>query len=309
MRGRTVVLFAMALLFAGGTAVLMRSWLSHRPTVVIAPPPPAPIKSVLVARVAIERGQILKSGDFAWRAWPDSAITSEFIVSGGSGQQAFVGWVARERFVADEPILKSKMLAPGDRGFLAAVLNPGMRAVSIAVDQIGDVSGFIFPGDRVDLLVDLSLPTEGAAGAGYQYKAAETVLRDIRVLAVDQRLDSKDGQAVLARTVTLEVTPKESEVAMLAAEMGKLALSLCSLSAKPRPEPGRLALAGASALVANEPADSITGRGPDSFTLDSQISPLVPQPTAIKHNPNDGKVTILRGNGNSGTSAGSQSGS
>ena len=316
MRGRTVILFALALLLAGGTAVLMRSWLAHRPTVVAAaaaPPSQAPQKSILVARAAIARGQILKPGDLAWRPWPRSAISGEFVVSGAEPQKSFAGWVAREPFVADEPILKAKIMAPGDRGFLAVVLKPGMRAVSVAVDQIADVSGFIFPGDRVDLLVTLSLPNQAANGNGYQHKAAETVLRDIRVLAIDQRLDSKDGQPVVARTVTLEVTPKESEVVTLAADIGKLALSLRSL-VPAAGSPGVIALAGspipvASDPPANLPADSIDGRGPESFTLDSQVSRLLPKPIEIKHNSGDGKVTILRGNGNSGTSTGSQPGS
>jgi pilus assembly protein CpaB len=240
VRGRTVILFAIALLCAGGTAVLVRSWLAHRPPVVSAPalaPPQAPQKSILVARDAIARGRILKPSDLAWRPWPVAAIAGEFFVSGGQPEKSFVGWVAREPFVAGEPILKAKILAPGDRGFLAVVLKPGMRAVSVAVDQISDVSGFVFPGDRVDLLVSLSLPAE--ANGGYQHKAAATAVRDIRVLAIDQRLDSKDGQAVVARTVTLEVTPKQSEIVTLAAEMGKLALSLRSFEPGSPREPRR----------------------------------------------------------------------
>ncbi len=108
-----------------------------------------------------------------------------------------------------------------------------MRAVSIAVDQTSDVSGFVLPGDRVDVLVSLSASVEAGGGNGYQRKAAETALRDVRVVAIDQRPDSKDGQAVVARTVTLEVTPKQSEVLALAGDLGKLSLSLRSLVASP----------------------------------------------------------------------------
>lgn len=316
MRARTVILFAIALLCAGGTAVLVRSWLAHRPPVVSAPalpPPQAPQKLILVARDTIARGQILKPNDLAWRPWPVAAIAGEFVVSGGQPEKSFVGWVAREPFVAGEPILKAKILAPGDRGFLAVVLKPGMRAVSVAVDQIADVSGFVFPGDRVDLLVSLSLPVE-ANGGGYQHKAAVTVVRDVRVLAIDQRLDSKDGQAVVARTVTLEVTPKQSEIVTLAAELGKLALSLRSLKPGSPREPGVIALAApadnrAAVAPVDGLTDSIDGQGSDSFTLDSEVSRLLPKPVKIKHNSSDGKVTILRGNGNSGTSGGSQPGS
>ena len=135
--------------------------------------------------------------------------------------------------MAGEPIVKAKIVAPGDHGFLAAVLRPGMRAVSVAVDQTSDVSGFILPGDRIDLLTNLSL-AEGANSNGYQRKAGADRVRDMRVVAIDQRLDSKDGQAVVARTVTLEVTPKQSEMVALAADMGKLSLSLRSLDAMPQ---------------------------------------------------------------------------
>jgi pilus assembly protein CpaB len=320
MRGRTVILFLIALLLAGGTATLVRSWLAQRPTVATVPPapPPAPQKSVLVAGAAITRGQILKPDDLVWRPWPDSAIPSGFIVSGAQPEKSFAGWVAREPFVAGEPIVKAKIIAPGDHGFLAAVLKPGMRAVSITVDQISDVSGFIVPDDRVDIVINLSLPAESGNGSGYQRKAAETVLRDIRVVAIDQRLDSKDGQAVLARTVTLEVTPKESEIVALAADMGKLSLSLRSLVATPydKPtvlsydKPAVLSVADSTAGAAPDPpADSIDGHGSVSFTLDSEVSPLVPKPFVFNHNYSDGRVTILRGNANSGTSGGSQSGS
>jgi pilus assembly protein CpaB len=342
MRGRTVVLFLIALLLAGGTAALVRSWLAQRPTVAAAAPaPPAPQKSILVAGAAIARGQILKPGDLVWRPWPDSALASDFIVSGAQPEKSFAGWVAREPFTAGEPIVKAKIVAPGDRGFLAAVLQPGMRAVAVAVDQISDVSGFIFPGDRVDLLINLAVPAEGAGGNGYQHKAAATVLRDIRVIGIDQQLDNKDGKVVVARTVTLEVTPKESEIVALAADMGKLSLSLRSLVSAPRHVPGEIALAGSPTDIASErpaivasdppadtapdprgdlasdppadiasdpPAELSNGHGTGSFTLDSEVSRLLP-PLQINHNFAESKITILRGNGNSGTSTGLQPGS
>ncbi len=310
MRGRTVILFVIAALLAGGTAMLVRSLLMQRATVVATNPPAAPPvtqKTILVTAAPIARGQILKPADLAWRPWPDNAIAPEFILSGGQSEKSFAGWVAREPFVAGEPIVRAKILAPGDRGFLSAVLQPGMRAVSIAVTQTSDISGFVFPGDRVDVLITLPLPAEGQNGNGYVHKAAQTVLHDIRVIAVDQQLDSKSGQAVVARTVTLEVTPKQSEVVALADEMGKLSLSLRSLVAPARDHPVSVADAGSgvAAITATNSADS---RASSSFTLDSEVSQLVPKPGS-EHNSHDSKVTILRGNGSSGTSAGSQSGS
>ncbi len=310
MRGRTIVLLAVAVLLAGATAFLVRSTLNQRPAVAttVAPSRPAPQKSVLVAATALGRGQILKPGDTAWRPWPDTAIANDFIVSGTNPEKSFAGWVAREPIGAGEPVLKSKIVDPGDRGFLAAVLQPGMRAISIAVDQIADVSGFVLPGDRVDLLIDLS-STEGAGGNGPQRKAAATVLRDIRVIGVDQRANSKDGQPVVARTATLEVTPKQSEIVALAGEMGKLILTLRSLATEPHNQLAELSNTG---WLPDPPAHSSAdspGKGEQvSFSLDTEVNPLLLAPS-IKHNFHDDKVTILRGNGNSGTSATSQPGS
>ncbi len=298
MRLRTLILFAIAIVLAGGTAILVRSWLSQRPAVAaVAPSPrPAPQKSIIVARAAIARGQILKPADLAPQPWPDAAITGDYAVAGTAPAKALVGAVAREPIAAGEPIIKTKIVVPGDRGFLAAVLQPGMRAVSVPVDATTDVSGFVFAGDRVDILITLPVPQDGPNGnSGYQHKAAETVLRDVRVIAIDQHLDSKDGQAVVARNVTFEVTPKQSEIIAVASEIGKLSLSLRSLAVVKGPK---------SPVVAA--ADSHDDPGLRNFTLDSEVSQVLPKPFTSKQNPNDGMVTILRGNGNNGTSVSSQ---
>jgi pilus assembly protein CpaB len=270
MRGRTLLLFLVALLLAGGTAMLVRSRL-ERPSVTVAAPSlqrAAPHKSVLVARVAIGRGQILKSADLGWQAWPEEGVSEAYIVAGGQPAAAFNGWVARQPFVGGEPIIKSEIVAPGDRGFLAAVLAPGLRAVSVPVSATSGIAGFVFPGDRVDLLTTYTLPPEDGASHELEPKVAETILRNVRVIAIDQNLDSKRGEAMLAHTVTLEVTPKESEIVALASNLGQLSLSLRGLVAA-RDIPGD-----------PEPTD-----GADSFTLDSDMSRLIAED----------QVTVIRG--------------
>ncbi len=278
---RTVALFALALLLAVGTAVFARSWLAQRAARVEAAVPRArPEKAVLVAHAAISRGQILKPADFAWQVWPPGAIDPAYIVSGTRSPQSFAGWVAREPFAPGEPITTAKMVAPGDRGFLAAVLRPGMRAVSVPVTAISGISGFIFPGDRVDILVTQTVVPPGGSGQT-EHKEAETILNDIRVLAVDQRLASKDGEAALAHTATLEVTPKQSEIIALATDMGRLSLSL----------------RGLTRIGQHEPPDSADAPQKVTYTLDSEVNPLLPKPFTGNGNQDSTTITILRGDG------------
>jgi len=275
MRARTLILFVVALTLAGGTAMLVRSFLAQRPEVEAEAlaKPAAPQRSVLVARGAISRGQILKPQDFSWQVWPEGGIDKSYILSGTRTPESLAGWVARDPFAAGEPINDDKMVSPGSRGFLAAVLGPGMRAVSVPVTATSGISGFVFPGDQVDILITHQLT--GANNNEARHQAAETVLHDVRVIGIDQKLDSKTGEALVAHTATLEVTPKQSEVIAVAAEMGKLSLSLRSL-ATPSDEK---TLADASA------ADTQA-----TYTMDSEVSPLVPKPGAGAEG-----VTILRG--------------
>jgi pilus assembly protein CpaB len=290
MRARTLILFLVALVLAGGTGLLVRSWLAQRASVAEAAPvalPPTPQKSVLVARGAITRGQILKPADLAWQPWPEAGVARGYIQAGTKSIDDFAGWVAREPFVPGEPISEAKIVSPGSRGFLAAVLRPGMRAISVPVTATSGISGFVFPGDQVDILVTHPLPEGGTS----LHKASETVLHDVRVIAVDQKLDSKGGEAIVAHTATLEVTPKQSEIIAVAGEMGKLSLSLRSLVAAPGEESA---------------GDSSNAAGSGTFTVDSEVSRLLPKLFNHKDNSGAGLVTVLRGNGKSDTSGGSQ---
>jgi pilus assembly protein CpaB len=281
MRARTLVLLLLALALGGGTMMLVRSWLAQRTAEVEAMPlsrPAAPGKSVLVARGTISRGQILKPQDFSWQGWPEGGVDKAYIQAGTKTAESFTGWVARDAFGAGEPISESKIVAPGSRGFLAAALAPGMRAVSVPVTATSGISGFVFPGDQVDILITHPLP---GGNGDTRREAAETVLHDVRVIAVDQKLDSKNGEALIAHTATLEVTPKQSEIIAVATEIGKLSLSLRSLAAAPGDQ---------------RPADSPAGDAHGTFTLDSEVSQLLDK----AGNSGAGGVAILRGNGKSG---------
>ena len=140
-----------------------------------------------------------------------------------------VGWRATRSWPG-EPITESKIVAPGSRGFLAAVLRPACAPSRCRSPPPPASPGFVFPGDQVDIVI-----TETSAGRRGQWRRAPAqgvprrYLHDVRVLAVDQKLESKGGEAVVAQTATLEVTPKQSEIIAVASEMGKLSLSLRSL--------------------------------------------------------------------------------
>ena len=188
--------------------------------------------------------------------------------------------MARDPFVPGEPITKAKIVSPGSRGFLAAVLAPGMRAVSVPVTATSGISGFVFPGDQVDILITHPLPAS-ANGNDTAHKASETVLHDVRVIAVGQKLDTKGNEPLVAQTATFEVTPKQSEMIAVATEMGKLSLSLRSLAA---------------ASNEKSPGDLGSGDERGTFTLDSEVSQLL----TTKGNSGAGGGTGLRGNSKSG---------
>ncbi|HWD60477.1 MAG TPA: Flp pilus assembly protein CpaB [Stellaceae bacterium] len=309
MRARTVILLIIALILAGGTTMTARVWLaSQRAQKAEATPiaVPTPTKSVLIARNSISRGQILRAEDMQWEQWPEGGIGRNYILLGTRTPESYAGWVVRNPIAAGEPLSEQKIIAPGNRGFLAAVLRPGMRAVSVAVNITSGISGFIFPGDHVDLIVNYSVqdrPTPGQTTSGplAEHKISETILRDVRVIAIDQKLDSKPGDVIVAKTTTFEVTPKQSEIIALANEMGKLSLSLRSLVSAPnelQQEPEADTLKHDVSDATTTPTTTAeTPRDPPSetFTLDSDVSPFLRSPGAKQGSINSGDVTILRG--------------
>jgi pilus assembly protein CpaB len=306
MRFRTPLLLLFALILAGTTAMLARSWLAAQREAVTAEASPlvlpTPAKSVLIARAGVQRGQILKPDDMIWQPWPEGGLDKAYIVIGTRSPESFSGWVARNPIAAGEPITEAKIIAPGNRGFLAAVLRPGMRAISVPVTATSGASGFIFPGDTVDILITYPLPTPEQTGNGnnaqrYEHKVSETVLHDVRVIAIDQKLESKAGEAAVAHTATLEVTPKQSEVIALASEIGKLSLSLRSLV----PGDSEPQTSSESATT-----DSSEATPTATFTLDNEVSPLLPKPFQTRENRPVEGVTILRGGQKGGDSPVSQ---
>ena len=225
----------MAVLLSGGVFVFARQWLQQQlqshGVAAGAAGPPAPSVRVLVAKVDLAAGALLTADSLRWQRWPadDSAVA--YVTDAKGRAQDYVGAVARARLVAGEPLTDRMVVRPGDRGFMAAVLSPGDRAVTINVTPNTGMAGFITPGDRVDVILTLTLPSRDKEGPTRH--VSETVLADLRVVGVDQTLsdekkaDKKD--IVAPKTATLEVSPKQAEIVAVAADLGVLSLSLRSL--------------------------------------------------------------------------------
>jgi len=272
MSSKRVVFLLLAVIVAGTTAFMARAWLQNERAALMAQigvrheaPVAAPTLQVLVARDAIHTGQIVKPDDMRWQSWPQGSLAPTYIVEGKRPLSDFVGAVVRGGIAAGEPITEGKLVLAGTRGFMAAVLQPGTRAVSVPITATSAVSGFIYAGDRVDVLL-----THVLNGQGAHRSATETILRHARVVAMDQKLDFSPGDKPdIAKTATLELTPKQTELVTLAVKMGDLSLVLRSL--QDGNDEGRDAAVAENAAA--EPGDS--------FTEDSQVSKLIRPAVAV----------------------------
>lgn len=228
------IIIVVAALAAGITAMLAKSWLdrqeARRATV-----DETPVAEILVVARDVASGAALASDDLRYESWPRTAVTPRLVVRkpGEDAKAAFIGMIARRPLAEGEPVSASTTFRPDASGVLAGLLAPGKRAISIAITSPSAVSGFITPGDRVDVVLasDVRKAEEGPnaesnAGLLLRY-AAETILSDLRVLAIDQTITrGRDGAPIQGKTATLEVTPKQAEVLTTAGMMGNLQLTL-----------------------------------------------------------------------------------
>jgi pilus assembly protein CpaB len=230
------------LLALGLTGFGTVAWLSMRPPPaphVAAPPPPPPPVKVLVAARPLHAGALLKPDDLTARDMPSAEVPHGAEEDSPAARAALVGAMVRHSLMPQEALLPNDVMHPGDRGFLAAVLGAGMRAVTVGVDAVSGSAGLIWPGDRVDLVLTQEI-ADPSAPPGRRI-AGETVLRNVRVIAIDQHLVQGAGPGgsdpVAARTVTLEVTPADAERVAVASRLGRLALVVRAAEPAPVPEP------------------------------------------------------------------------
>lgn len=239
MDSRKVLLLVAALLVAGMTALFARTIVSsssapQADTPVVAKPA-EPETEILVATRALPVGTILDPSALKFQPWPKGLLEGAYYVKGQADVAKLQGTVLRYPITAGQPLTQGAVVQPGDRGFLAAALTPGMRAVTVPVSAQTAVAGFVFPGDRVDFVLTQDV---AGGGDGPPLKASETIMRNVRVLATDQRTDNQptdNGKTPVHTftTVTVETTPKMAEQLAVAQTVGTLSLSLRALAEHP----------------------------------------------------------------------------
>ena len=234
MNVKKLALLVGALVIAVITAVMAKNMFAGAGAQQAAAAPAVPVgPKVLVAKKALTVGTIIDAESFAYQPWPKELMQSAHYVEGApdGDPKALLGTVVRYAITAGQPVTRGSLVGPQDRGFLAAALGPGMRAITVPVNAASGVAGFVFPGDRVDMVLTQEV---AGGGDGPKLKVSETIIRNIRVLATDQRVTEKDaeGKTVVKtfNNVTIEVTPRIAEKIAVAQSIGSLSLSLRSLA-------------------------------------------------------------------------------
>ena len=315
MPSRAIVI-VIALVIVGLTIMSLRDYFTSEPVVQAEEVAPR----ILVAKRNLISGAFIQvQEDLDWQPAPSSPENkpakqeeTEDAVDGDEGSEQataststatyyqyegtvkiedFNGAVVRRSIRAGEPIIPSMLMKPGEGGFMSAVLEPGKRAVSISVNPISGNAGFVSPGDRVDLLITYRVK-HGEADAGKEDSiGTETFAHNVRVLAVDQSLDNPENKAILAKTITVEVTPVQAEKISVASEMGKISVALVStgVPAGEAKDVKVIDVNQGSGENANKVID-ITSPNPNSYTMDGDVSSLIGE----KEN-STSKVRIIRG--------------
>lgn len=208
-------------------------------------PPTEPTLHIRVAAADLPAGLLLRNEDLEWQGTLKNAVPAGAIVEGSSVADDVTGVMVRRNIKAGTPILEKDIIRPNAPGFLSAVLKPGMRAVSVAVDNVSGNAGLIQPGDYVDMI--LVQETGGRNSSNFGFPAAEakarsvvseTVVEKARVIAVgseflqfkEDEAERKDTGRNAARTVTLEVRPRAAEAIAVASRLGTITLALRSFA-------------------------------------------------------------------------------
>jgi pilus assembly protein CpaB len=283
---RIIIISAVALIVAVSTGYYLLQEMRPAPQLAITAEAEGPRSTeVLVPAVQLTAGTILRAEHLTTIGLDESAITPEMVVADEAGRTLLIGSVARQPLPRGVPIARSATVHPGERGFLAAVLPQGKRAISIPISETAGISGLVQPGDRVDIILTYSI-SGGDIDAERDVKASETVMTNLRVLALDQRLGAQDqvleatgnvAPVPVARTATLEVTPRQAEMMTLATTLGTLSMVLNSVRDGGDPEVAEGA-EGEEPTPASPLEQALAAHvadGPRQMTLDSDVTSLL----------------------------------
>lgn len=271
---RVALFVVLCLGLAGFGAV---TWIETRPVApptqaaeVVAQPVPPVMTPVLVAAHAIHAGGLLKPDDLTSADLP-ALEAAAFLRNTPENRTMLFGAMVRHTLAQGDPVSDGAIVRQGDHGFLSAVLDPGMRAVTIGLDQIGSDASLIWPGDHIDLILVRETTAPGRSSA--HSVSSETVLTDIRVIAVDQQLmqgaaPDEHAQAN-SKTMTLEVSTEDAKRLAIALKLGKLSVSVRSASALLALAPLAPARTAAPVTWAGDVSQSLAGErnAPESATL------------------------------------------
>ncbi|MGH6665333.1 MAG: Flp pilus assembly protein CpaB [Pseudolabrys sp.] len=232
MKAARLVVLTVAIA-AGGVAAMLAGRSEKQPEVKVDAAPKIPSVDVLVAKADIAMGQTVSPGDVQWQEWPASAATGNFIRKKDQPNAIdnLTGSIARAPFVSGEPIRDAKLVNAKGSGFMAAILPSGMRAISTQISPETGAGGFILPNDHVDVILTRRQTDADKAASGGDSHSSEIILSNVRVLAIDQNVQEKDGQkVVVGKTATLELTPAQTETLALSQQLGSLSLALRSIT-------------------------------------------------------------------------------
>ena len=230
MKPARIVVLCIAIA-AGGIAALLAGRSDPPPA-----PAPAPVAQletvdVLIANADIGLGSTVSAQELRWQTWPAAAAGPSFIRKSDRPDaiNQLAGSLTRSAFFAGEPIRESRLIKGKSSGYMAAVLPSGMRAASTEISPETGAGGFILPNDHVDVILSRR-DKEAEKAAGVEIHTSETILSNVRVLAIDQTVEEKGGQrVVVGKTATLELAPNQAETLARARQMGTLSLALRSL--------------------------------------------------------------------------------
>ena len=232
MKAARVVVLTVAVA-AGGVAALLAGRSDKAPAPKVEAPKVDTV-DILVAKSDLPRGQTISPADVFWQAWPASTASGNFIRKNDQPKAVdqLTGMIVRAPFVAGEPIREPKLVNAKGSGFMAAILPPGMRAISTQISPETGAGGFILPKDRVDVIMTPRHRYSEKGGG-----TTETILRNVRILAIDQTVEEKNGQkVVVGKTATIELSPSQAETLALSQQLGTLSLALRSIADGSREE-------------------------------------------------------------------------